>query len=225
MFDLFGEGSPPLAGGTAAAAGAALGLGVLATAAERPRTGANADARAELALAADTLRTIGPRLLALGADDSAAFDRLVAAHRLPRNDSDEGEVRRQAIDAALREATAVPLGIMRAAVEALQAGAVVARHARASARGEIAVAVELIAAGSRGAAICVDANVAGLLDTGLRDRTNETRRQLEDELHALVAGITRAIGAPAAHVEPPATAACVETESGSPPEHVEKECS
>lgn len=195
MFDLFGEGSPPLAGGAAAAAGAALGVGVLAAAAERPRTRADADARAALGGAAAALRTVGRRLLDLAQADAAAFDRLVDAHRLPRADSGEREARRLAIDAASQHATAVPLSIMRASVEALQAGSVVARHARASARGEIAVAAELIAAGSRGAGICVDANVAVLLDAGLRDRTMETRRQLEGELRALVEGIARAIGA------------------------------
>jgi formiminotetrahydrofolate cyclodeaminase len=186
-FALFDE-SAPLAGGAAAAAGAALGFAVLASVVR--------DARGPSAgeIHAAALRTTGERLLRLADEDSLAYDGLVTAFRMPRVDRGAQDGRRSAIDAALKIATGVPLAMMHACVEGLRAVAPVAAHAPARARGEIAVGLELVRAGCRGAAICVAANVASIRDESFVSRTAVEQRQVESEADAIRHEILRSIG-------------------------------
>jgi formiminotetrahydrofolate cyclodeaminase len=181
VFDLF-EASVPMAGGAAAAAGAALGFAVVASVARPAGDAADEAAASRVLSAAAVVRSAGERLLRLADDDSMAYDRIVAAFRLPRGGDDRTQAeRRTTIDAALRAATEVPLDMMRACLEGLRAAALIAPSVRASARGEIAVAVELVSAGCRGAGICVAANVAAIRDVPFVTAITAAREEIETD--------------------------------------------
>ncbi|MGH9942325.1 MAG: cyclodeaminase/cyclohydrolase family protein, partial [Pyrinomonadaceae bacterium] len=66
--------------------------------------------------AAQELASLRARLDASAADDAAAFARVLAARRLPRETEDESRARANAVEAALKGATLVPLEVARASV-------------------------------------------------------------------------------------------------------------
>ena len=84
-----------------------------------------------------------------------AFDRVMAAYRLPKTSDDEKAARTRAIQSALQGATIVPLDTLRACADALAHARVVAEHGNASAASDAGVAIGLLRAAAAGA----DANV------------------------------------------------------------------
>ncbi len=96
--------------------------------------------------------------------DTAAYDEVVAAYKLPKATSDEQQARKAAIQDALRGATDVPLGVMRLSSQALEQGAIVAQHGYPSASSDVGVGLALLTAGLKGARLNVDVNLASIGD-------------------------------------------------------------
>ena len=99
-------------------------------------------------------------------DDSKAYDAVVAAYRLPKASDDEKAARKAAVQSALRGAAEVPLDVMRACQAGLAAAVDVARHGNPFASSDVGVALELLTAGLRGAALNVQANLGSIDDAG-----------------------------------------------------------
>ena len=79
--------------------------------------------------------------------------------------SDEDKAARSAaVQAALREATAVPLRVMRLSSQALEVAKTVGAHGHPGASSDVGVAVALLRAGFEGARLNVDANLGGIRD-------------------------------------------------------------
>ena len=118
--------APAPGGGSAAAAGGAMGAGLLAMVVrltlgkEKYR-----DAWEELTPLADRLDDARARLLELIDEDTSAFDRVLAARRLPKETDAEKAARKKAIDEANVLATAVPMQTAFFAHEALKTAPVV----------------------------------------------------------------------------------------------------
>src|SRR5262249_9938299 len=96
--------------------------------------------------------------------DAAAYDAVVAAYRLPKSSPAEQEARKTAIDRALRGAIDVPMQVVRLSGEALRHAESVARHGQRSAASDVGVAIALLGAGLRGAALNVGINLGGVKD-------------------------------------------------------------
>ena len=123
---------------------------------------------------------LAARLLELADEDSAAYEKVMAAYALPKNTEEEKAARRAAAEEAIKGAALVPL-------ETLKAAVVIAGLAReAAARGnpnclsDAGVAALLARAAATGAAYNVRINLGGLSD---RDFISETRSQAADLLN------------------------------------------
>jgi formiminotetrahydrofolate cyclodeaminase len=182
LLDAFASNEPVPGGGSASALGAALGVSLLTMVAglAKTRTGAPEEA-ADLAEAATHFRPLRERLTSLIDQDSEAYQAVVAAYRLAKGTEAEKAARREAIDRAMRGATDVPLDTMRACQQALRGSTIVARNGNRNAASDTGVAVELLLAGLRGAAMNVDLNLAGISDAAYATRIKTERDELEQE--------------------------------------------
>jgi formiminotetrahydrofolate cyclodeaminase len=171
---------PTPGGGTAAAIAGAMGtsLLVMVTGLAKSRNNTD-DEKAALADARAALEPIGRALSDLADADTQSFNEVMAAYRRPKASDEDKLARTQAIQAALRGATDIPLQTLRACGQALAQGRIVAKHGNASAASDAGVAIGLLAAAADGAAANVRINLAGLKDEGYKSATEtETARLL-----------------------------------------------
>jgi formiminotetrahydrofolate cyclodeaminase len=129
----------------------------------KTRSGSDAD-RAALAAAAASLTGVQQQLIEAVDADTAAYDAVVAAYKLPKTNDGEQTARKAAIQRTLRGATDVPLGVMRLATSALGHAKTIAAHGHRGAASDVGVAAALLAAGMRGARLNVDINLGSVTD-------------------------------------------------------------
>jgi glutamate formiminotransferase / formiminotetrahydrofolate cyclodeaminase len=125
--------------------------------------------------------------------DSQAFEAVMAAYRLPRDTADDADRRRDAIQAALRHATEVPLTTMRHAVDVMRIARQAAAGGNVNAVSDAGVGAYLAHAAAQSASLNVAINIMGLRDLDEGDRyrraSNELlveARSLNDEVDRLV---------------------------------------
>lgn len=122
--------------------------------------------------------------------DSAAFDQIVAARRLPKKSAEQIAARQAAIQLATRAAIDVPLGVVIAAAEVAELALEVATHGMAAAASDAGVAAWSARAAAEGAALNVRINLPGLTDGAeraayaaqLSEALDRARRQVEQAL-------------------------------------------
>ena len=185
LLDAFASASPVPGGGSAAALAGAVGTSLLVMVAGMEKTRSDVpEETADLAEAAARLRALQEALAALIDRDSASYDAVVTAYRLPKSTPVEQQLRRVAIDATTHDATVVPLETAQACRSALREAVVVARAGYRKAISDVGVAIELLLAGLRGAALNVEANVTSLRDADFVRRALEECGQLKAQAEA-----------------------------------------
>src|SRR5262245_13061883 len=108
--DALASPQPTPGGGTAAAVAGSMAAALLMMVAGLPKTRGNTDAeRVQLTETRAALSSVRDRLLALADEDTEAYNRVVAAYRLPKSSDAEKAARRQAIADGMRAATETPL--------------------------------------------------------------------------------------------------------------------
>jgi methenyltetrahydrofolate cyclohydrolase len=178
----FQSSAPTPGGGSASALAGALGASLLAMVAGIPKPAADSQADLDrLAAAGARCRTIAGRLEALVDEDADAYDRVMAAYKLPKSSDEEKAARSAAIQEAVKGATETPLEVMRLCVEAVGHGADVTALANRNASSDVQVAIELLGAGLRGAKLNVEINLPGLKDAAYAQRAREEADRLEAE--------------------------------------------
>ena len=179
LLDAFSRPDPTPGGGSASALSSAVGASLLMMVAALPKTRHGSDAdRDALAAAAGALAGIRDRLAESIDEDTAAYDGVVAAYRLPKGSADEQAERKAAIQGALRAATDVPLEVMRQSARALEEATVVAGHGYKSASSDVGVAIAMLMAGSAGAHLNVDVNLDAIADETYRGTVGDEARDL-----------------------------------------------
>lgn len=174
----FRSSEPTPGGGSASALSGALGASLLAMVAGLPKPAAStAEDLAQLESAGENCVSLALRLEELIDRDSRAYDEVMAAYRLPKATDDEKAARAGAIQAALRSATEAPLDVMRACTEALAEGSVIERLGNSSASSDVAVGLELLRAGRRGAQLNVEINLPSLKDPSY---VENVRREVQE---------------------------------------------
>lgn len=165
LLDAFASNDPVPGGGSASALAGAIGVSLLIMVADmtRTRTGAPEET-ADLADAASRLRPRREELEELIDRDSEAYGAVVAAYKMAKTTEPEKEARRQAIQAAMTEATEVPLETMRVCQQALRGAVIVAKAGNPNAKSDVGVAIELLLTGLRGGRMNVDINLESLSD-------------------------------------------------------------
>src|SRR3982750_462835 len=134
LLDAFRSPDPTPGGGSASALASAVGASLLLMVAALPKTrNGSDDDRAALHSASAALEELRTGLTAAVDADTAAYNQVVAAYKLPKSSAEEQAARKAAIQRPLQTATDVPLGVMQQSVRGLEQAAVVAAHGYASA--------------------------------------------------------------------------------------------
>lgn len=161
--------TPTPGGGTVSAIAGALGVALARMVAGLARGKAGYEEMQEdLARLEERGARLEERLLALAEKDSAAYQSVVSAMHLPRANDAEKSARVEALQAAYRRATEVPLETMEACVEAIEIAALAVEKGNRSATTDAAVAILLAEAGLRGASLNARINLASIKDEAYR---------------------------------------------------------
>jgi formiminotetrahydrofolate cyclodeaminase len=128
---------------------------------------------------------IQERLLALVDEDSAAYELVIRATRMPRATDAERTARVGAMQSAYREATKVPLETMERCVEALEVAKEAAQKGNRGASTDVGVAVLLAEAAIHGASLNVRVNLASIQDEVFRSTVEGKFAALLDRARAL----------------------------------------
>lgn len=184
LLKAFRSSEPTPGGGSGAALAGAVSASLFAMVAGLPKSKAQTDdERAELTAAGERSTRVAERLEALIDQDSAAYNLVVDAFRLPKSNDDEKAARTTAIQDAMKSATEAPLEVMRQCAEAIALGEVIARLGNPNAASDAQVGRELLAAALRGAQANVEVNLGSVKDADYVQR-------VRDEAAAIVARAT-----------------------------------
>ena len=172
LLDALSSAEPTPGGGTAAAVAGAMGtsLLIMVTGLAKSRTNTDEEKRA-LAKAREQLQPLSTHLTKLADADSASFNAVMAAYRLPKATDEEKAARSHAIQDALRGATIAPLDTLRACADALAQAQAVAQHGNRSAASDAGVAVALLRAAAAGAHANVTVNLESIKDEEFKATT------------------------------------------------------
>jgi formiminotetrahydrofolate cyclodeaminase len=174
--------APTPGGGSASAIAGALGAALLSMVASMPKHRAASEEDVDrLEAAGRRAAAISDALLALADRDAEAYERVMAAYRLPKGSDQEKTERSGAIQQAMRGAIDTPLSTMTRCGEAIEAGTVVARFGNPNAASDVGVALELLAAGQRGARLNVEINLASVKDANFAGGIRGDVARLEEE--------------------------------------------
>jgi methenyltetrahydrofolate cyclohydrolase len=192
LLDAFASPHPTPGGGSAAAVASAIGASLLMMVAGLPRTRSNSEEdRRALSAARSALQTLERDLRSAVDEDTAAYDEVVAAYRLPKSTAQEQAARNDAVQRAMRRATEVPLQVMRLAVATLQHAHAVAAHGHRPAATDAGVAIALLRAGFEGARLNVGANVGSLTDAAYAAEVRGEAERLLREAEASAEAATK----------------------------------
>jgi len=156
---------PAPGGGSASAAVAAMGASLmvmtcnLTIGRERFR-----DAEGDLLESREELESLRVWLLAAVDRDSAAYEDVTAAFRMPKATPEERAPRGEAIQTAMRKAAEVPMDVAHRCSRALDLGVVVAELGNPNALSDTGCGARFLEAGMRGALYNVGINLASIKD-------------------------------------------------------------
>ncbi len=167
--------APVPGGGSVAALVGALGASLLTMVGEITMKKKKPEDKTAITEALEKLGTIRRRLVALADEDAAAFERVMAAFKMPKDDEAQKEARRAVIEEATVGAAEVPLETVRTSLDALAAGAALAELGARSAISDVACGAVCLEAAAAAAVYNVRINLAGL-------RLDENRARLEGAL-------------------------------------------
>jgi methenyltetrahydrofolate cyclohydrolase len=181
LLSAFRSSEPTPGGGSASALASAVGASLLAMVAAlpKPRTTGEQDVN-RLAEAGRGCTALAVQLEALIDQDSAAFDLVVGAFRLPKSTDDEKAARAGAIQKALIAATEAPLEVMRRSSAALSLSSTVSDLGNQNAASDVQVAIGLLRAGLQGARHNVEINLGSVKDAAYVERVVKESARLSE---------------------------------------------
>ncbi|MGH2592122.1 MAG: cyclodeaminase/cyclohydrolase family protein, partial [Anaerolineae bacterium] len=131
---------------------------------------------------ADAIRT---DLTAAIDADSAAFEGVMAAMKLPKDTPEQQETRRREIQVATQRAIDVPLSVARACVEVLELAQGVAERGNVNALSDAAAAAHMARTAIEAAGMNVRVNAVGLDDRKQAGRQIEELKELRERAATL----------------------------------------
>jgi len=134
----------------------------------------------------------------LAQQDSEAFDRVMAAFKLPKNNETEVAARRTAIRAATLHAAEIPFETAQKAADLLRLLPELALKGNGNAASDVGVAGLLASAAAKGALFNVDINLASLPDamgTSMRDQLDGIREQVRTDGRQVMDAVRERLGA------------------------------
>ena len=125
--------------------------------------------------------------------DTAAFNKVMDAMRLPKAADEQKAEREAAVEAATKEATLVPLQLLGLSVELLKLAKVVARKGNRNSLSDAGVAALTARAAADGAYYNVRINLPGIRDVAFREETRKNAIALKSGARRLSSEIGRYI--------------------------------
>jgi glutamate formiminotransferase/formiminotetrahydrofolate cyclodeaminase len=135
-----------------------------------------ADVEPQMVSAAEKARAIRTRLLQAVERDSAAYTKVMDAYKIDKASPD----REVAIQAGLKEAAAVPLEVLRGALDALAQLYIVAQHGNVNAATDAASGAHIAIAAAESAALNVRVNANGISDATY---ASKLRAEVDELIH------------------------------------------
>lgn len=145
--------------------------------------------------ALETAEAARKRLLALAEDDARAYARFSAARKMPHDTPEQEEARNGATQVSARDASEVPLAVVRECARLLEEIAVVAGRSNLNAASDLEVAGRLSAAAAHGAAANVMINLPMVGDERYAGGTTAELNDLLHNIDRTVATVTEQVGA------------------------------
>jgi len=194
FLDALASDAPAPGGGAAAAMAAALGAALVSMVCRLTRGEDTASTVGAAVAEAETLRE---EALRLAERDAAAFLRLRAAYRLPKDDEAQRTARSAAVQVGLAGAAEVPLATLAVAARVVEVAAEVVAIGNARVISDIGVAVHAALAGAEAAALNVAVNTASIVEDAEAARLDEEAERLltvvRPVAHSTLAGVARRI--------------------------------
>ncbi len=185
FLDTLASSAPVPGGGSVAALAGALGVSLLAMVGEITMGKKKPEDKTAVE---GVLRLLGPmreRFVALIDEDAAAFEKVMAAFKMPKGEEGQREARKAAVEEATIGAASVPLETARAALAALEAGEALAELGAKSAVSDVACGALCLEAAARAAAYNIQINVAGMEDAEARARFGNALAEIDARLREL----------------------------------------
>ncbi len=191
--------SPAPGGGSVAALCGALG-GALAAMVANLTIG-----KKGLEASWEPMRELAPKgqelkdwFLAAVDEDTAAFNRVMDAFRLPGKTPEETALKERAVQEATKGAAEVPLSVLERSLEVLALAAATVRQGNPNSVTDAGVAALCARTCAEGAALNVQINVKSLLDTAwathTRKKAEELRKRAVERADAILAEVEEKIG-------------------------------
>jgi formiminotetrahydrofolate cyclodeaminase len=134
----------------------------------------------------DSADALMRRLLELVDEDTAAYNQVLSAFKLPRDNEAQKAARQATIQSATRKATAVPMETLRSVTELLSMAEAAVEKGNPNCLSDAGVAAHLIRAAASGAAYNVRINLSALDDQGLSTQMKlETAELLSSVMSAV----------------------------------------
>lgn len=190
LLERFASTDPTPGGGSAAALSGATAAALVAMVCAMPKTrSGSAEERARLDTGLGWAREARERLEGLVDEDSAAYDAVMAAYRLPKGTDAEKASRKEAIALALARASEVPIRTAEACLVVLRAATEAAAHGNPNALSDARTGAAMAWAGLVGAAENVRVNAASQGDVGRAFLEKAEALAQEGRAQLLAAGI------------------------------------
>jgi formiminotetrahydrofolate cyclodeaminase len=166
FLDELASSSPAPGGGSVAAlagalAGALTSMVCNLTIGKKKYADVEADMKAVLTKS-EELRAVVTRLIDR---DTDAFNKVMEAYGLPKENDDQKALRSAAIQEATKEATMIPLEVMKHCIDGMALAKVVAEKGNQNSLSDAGVSALLFHAACEGAALNVRINLGGIKDT------------------------------------------------------------
>lgn len=199
FLDELASQSPAPGGGTASAVAGAMGVGLAAMVAGLTDT---SQMSAEDASRVDEIshrwKELIWALLGCADDDTAAFNEVMKAFKLPKTTDEDKRARREAIQLALKDAVSAPRRTLQLAAEGMQMAAFMAESGNDNAASDAGVGALLLDTAMGGAIFNMQINLASIKDQDfVAQMKSEIDRfvKVRDELRqCAVRSVTRRIG-------------------------------
>jgi formiminotetrahydrofolate cyclodeaminase len=185
MLEDLASSSPTPGGGSVAALSGALGAALVSmvcnlTIGKKKYADVEDEMKATLC-ESESLRL---ELAQLVDEDANAFDRVMAAMKLPKDTDEEKEARKVALEAALVDAASVPMAVMGKAVDVIGLAERAADKGNTNAVSDAGVAALMARSGAQAARLNVLINLGGIRREEHKDFVEQARARL-GELSAL----------------------------------------
>lgn len=199
LLEVFASKSATPGGGSASALSGALGAGLVSMVANLTIGKKDyEDVEGEMKDILGKSETLREKLTSLIEEDAQAFDKVMAAFKLPKETDEEKGKRREAIQQATKDAALVPLEVMKCSREALRLAKDVALRGNKNSISDCGVAaLELRTAVEGGDLNCL-INLSSIKDDDfnarLKKETDEVKRGTEEMVREILGIVSDRMG-------------------------------